>query len=355
MSVEARFRLRRGDFSLDVELHAPDTGVTALFGRSGAGKTTLLRAIAGLESCPDGFLSVAGKVWQDGAEGLEVHQRPLGFVFQEPSLFSHLSVRRNLEYGQRRVPPEERRVDFGDAVEWLGVSPFLERRPQELSAGEQQRVAMARALLASPRLLLMDEPLASLDSQSKAEILPYLDRVQRELAVPVLYVSHSLDEVARIADHVAWMERGRISAAGPIADLLTRIDLPLARGGEAEALIQATVAGHDEADRLTLLDFAAGRFVVPLRKLASGTPVRLRVMARDVSLTLEHQSGTSILNIFPARVTGLVEEDTAQVMVRLDAGGVAILSRVTRRSVRALGLEPGSEVWAQVKSVAVLD
>lgn len=353
MSVEARLRLRRADFTLDAKLIAPKTGVTALLGRSGAGKTTLLRAVAGLERC-DGYLAVGDEVWQDGDRHLPVHRRQLGFVFQEPSLFSHLSVRRNLEYGFRRVPAGERRVAFEEPLEWLGVEPFLERRPDELSGGERQRVAIARALLASPRLLLMDEPLASLDRQSKTEILPFLDRMQRELAIPLLYASHSLDEVARIADHLAWMEEGRILASGAIGDLLTRVDLPLARGGEAEALVEATVAAHDERDHLTYVDFPGGRFAVPGLGLAPGVQVRLRVLARDVSLTLERQSGTSILNIFPACVTALVGEGPAEVMVRLEASGVPILSRVTRRSAVALGLEPGSEVWAQVKGVAVL-
>ena len=354
MSVEARFRLRRGDFSLDVELSVPGHGVTALFGRSGAGKTTLLRAVAGLERCGDGYLEVGGEVWQDADRFLPVHRRAVGYVFQEPSLFAHLSVRANLEYGLKRLGDGERRVGFDEALEWLGVGPLLERRPGGLSGGERQRVAIARALLASPRLLLMDEPLASLDRESKAEIIPFLERLQRQLAMPVLYVSHALDEAARFADHLVWMDRGRILASGPIGDLLTRIDLPLGRGAEAEAIIEATVAGHDAEDHLTHLDFPGGRFRVPRRELAEGSRVRLRILARDVSLTLERQSGTSILNIFQVRVTAMSDESPAEIMVRLDAGGIPLLARITHRSARALALEPGSEVWAQIKSVAIL-
>jgi molybdate transport system ATP-binding protein len=354
MSVEARLRLRRGDFSLDVDLTVPARGVTALYGRSGAGKTTLLRALAGLEPCPDGYLSVAGEIWQDATRRLPVHRRPLGFVFQEPSLFPHLSVRDNVAFALRRLRNEERRIGLGEAVEWLGLAPLLERRIEGLSGGERQRVAIARALLASPRLLLMDEPLASLDARSKAGILPYLDRLQRELAIPIIYVSHALDEVARIADHLVWLERGKVHATGPIAEILTRLDLPLARRGEAEALVEATVAGHDAADRLSYLDFAGGRFIVPAVELRPGARVRLRVRAADVSLTLERQSGTSILNVFPVFVTGVAEDDGAQVTVRLEAGGTPLLARVTRRSARVLGLAAGAEVWAQVKSVAIL-
>lgn len=354
MSIEARFRLRRGEFVLDAELTASENHVTAVFGPSGAGKTTLLRAVAGLERCDEGFLAVGDRVWQDGERFVPAHERELGYVFQEPSLFDHLSVRRNLEYGFKRVPPRERRVTFDEAVSLLGVGSLLGRGPEELSGGERQRVALARALLASPRLLLMDEPLASLDRQSKAEILPYIERLHEEMSIPVLYVSHSLGEVARIANHLAWMEEGRIRAAGPIEELLTRVDLPLARGGDAEALVEGTVVGHDPQNHLTLVDFPGGRFTLPGTESAVGAQVRLRILARDVSLTLERQVGTSILNIFPARVADLASEGPAQMMVRLEASGVPLLSRVTKKSVMALGLEPGREVWVQVKSVALL-
>ncbi len=354
MTIEARFRIDRRDFVLDVDLEIPARGVTAVFGPSGCGKTTLLRAIAGLERCRDGFLQVGGQVWQDGKHFVPPHRRPLGYVFQEASLFEHLNVRRNLEYGARRVPEAEGRISMDRAIELLGIGPLLERGVDRLSGGERQRVAIARALAVSPRLLLMDEPLSSLDLQRKQEIMPYLESLHDELDIPMLFVSHSPDEVARLADHLVLLEAGRVRAADPIGEMLTRLDLPLACDDEAGALIQATVVGHDEDFDLTHLDFPGGSFSVARRSLAVGHRVRLRVAARDVSLTLEHQSGTSILNIFSATVEEVVPAGDAQVMVRLAVGGVPMLSRVTRRSASLLDLGPGKEVHAQVKSVALL-
>lgn len=354
MSIEARFRARRGDFLLDADLKVPAQGVTALFGASGCGKTTLLRAIAGLDRHAGGHVTVAGECWQDANRFVAPHRRALGYVFQEASLFPHLSVRGNLEYGWRRVPVAERRVSFDRVVELTGLDCLLQRRPDSLSGGERQRVAVARALLASPRLLLMDEPLAALDRGSRNDILKFLRRLDQELGVPVLYVSHSQDEVSRVADRIALMASGRIEAIGPIADMATRLDLPLAHGDQAEAVIEADVAGHDETYHLTYLDFPAGRFTVAREDLPIGHRVRLRLLARDVSLTLERQTGTSILNVFPARVSALSDESAAQVMVRLDASGVPVLSRVTRKSAAALALAPGRELFVQVKSVALL-
>jgi molybdate transport system ATP-binding protein len=278
----------------------------------------------------------------------------VGYVFQEANLFPHLSVRANLEYGYRRLPVTARRLGFEQVVNLLGVEVLLPRRVHRLSGGERQRVAIARALLTSPRLLLMDEPLAALDMSSKAEIYPFLEELHTELAIPILYVSHSPDEVARLADHLALMESGRISASGPIAEMLTRSDLPLAHGSEAESIIEAKVVGHDENFHLTQLEFAAGQFTVPRKELAKGQVVRLRILARDVSLTLAQQTDTSILNIFPARVEELIEENPAQMTVRLDAVGVPVLSRITRKSAETLELIPGKEVFVQVKTVALL-
>ncbi|WP_456416563.1 molybdenum ABC transporter ATP-binding protein [Thiolapillus sp.] len=354
MSIRARFQLCKGEFSLDVDLRIPARGITALFGPSGCGKTTLLRAIAGLEHCPEGFLQIGNMRWQEEKRFVPPHQRPLGYVFQEASLFPHLNVQRNLEYGLRRVPAAQRKIPLDRAIELLGISPLLRRKPHKLSGGERQRVAIARALAVSPRLLLMDEPLAALDQARKQEILPYLESLHRELDIPVIYVSHSPDEVARLADHLVLMERGRISAAGAITEMLTRLDLPLAQGGDAEALIEATVAAHDEAYQLTYLDFPGGRFTVAHKDLAIGTKVRLRIIARDVSITLEHQHNTSILNIFPATVDEIVPAGSAQVSVRLLAGNVPILSRITRKSAALLDLAPGKAVYVQAKSVALL-
>ena len=233
MTIRARFKITLGDFTLDSQFSVPNQGVTALFGPSGCGKTTLLRAIAGLERGPVEYLEIGQEIWQDDQRFIPPHLRPIGFVFQEPSLFPHLSVKGNLEYGFKRRTKTDRILDFGQVVELLGVGPLLCRATDGLSGGEQQRVAIARALLTSPRLLLLDEPLTGLDAKSKAEILPYLDRLHEELDMPVFYVSHLRDEVARLADQLLLMEAGEVVAAGPIADMLTRVDLPIARGNEA--------------------------------------------------------------------------------------------------------------------------
>lgn len=355
MSIETRFHLERGGFVLDVDVTFPVRGATAFFGPSGCGKTTLLRAIAGLVRDPNGFCRVGDALWQAGSHFLPPHRRPLGFVFQEASLFPHLSVRHNLEYGFKRVPRPQRRVTLSEAVELLGVESLLTRRPHGLSGGERQRVAIARALLTSPRLLIMDEPLAALDRASKREILPYLERLHNELAMPVLYVSHAPDEVARLADHLVLLDSGQVRAAGPIGELLTRLDLPREQGAEAEAIIEARIAGHDERYHLSYLDFAGGRFSVARNALPIGHSARLRVLARDVSITLQPQTGTSILNIFPASIDDLIEEGPAQMLVRLDIAGVPVLSRITRKSANVLALAPGKQVYAQVKAVALLE
>lgn len=353
--IEARLRHRLRQFVLDAAFEAPNQGVTALFGRSGSGKTTLLRCLAGLVQA-EGVLRINGATWQDSEAGVFVptHRRPLGYVFQDRSLFPHLSVRRNLEYGLKRLPLAERRVRFEEAVTLLGVAPLLSRTPQQLSGGQGQRVAIARALLASPRLLLMDEPLASLDLASKSEILPYLQRLPVELSIPVIYVTHSPDEVSRLADHLVLLEHGRVRAAGRLLELLTRLDLPLVHE-DATAIVEGTVAEHDAGYHLTWVEFPGGRLTVPLADYALGHRVRLRIHARDVSLALERNARTSILNILPARVIEVVAEDAAQLLVKLDLTGTVLLARITRRSGDMLGIAPGLRVYAQLKSVALVD
>ena len=354
MSIEIKLQVKKQDFVLDVDLKIPGRGVTAVFGPSGCGKTTLLRAISGLEQSPGGFLKVGERVWQNHKRIIPTHKRPLGYVFQEASLFPHLNVRRNLEYGAKRVPETEGKISLSHAIKLLGIEHLLARKPSYLSGGERQRVAIARALAVSPRLLLMDEPLAALDLKSRQEILPYIESLHHELDIPVIYVSHSTDEVARLADYLVLLEAGSVKAAGAISDILTRLDLPLAHGKDAEALIEATVSGHDEDYHLTYLDSAGGRFTVIHRELPLGNAVRLRIAARDVSLTLEPQSNTSIQNIFPATVQEVVPEGNAQVTVCLMMGDVPILASLTRKSATVLNLKPGKLVYAQVKSVSLL-
>ena len=354
MTIDAKLKLTRGDFTLDVDFSVPASGVTAVFGPSGSGKTTLLRTIAGLERGHSGYIRVGEKVWQDGTHYVLPHKRDIGYVFQEASLFSHLSVRGNLEYGLKRISDAQRRVTFDQAVKLLGLATMLDRLPAGLSGGECRRVAIARALLTCPHLLMMDEPLAGIDQKSKNDILYSLDRLRKELNIPLLYVSHVLDEVARLADHMILLEAGAVRAAGPIKEILTRVDLPIAHGDEAQAIIEAEVTGYDKEYDLTHVRFAGGSITVARGDLSNRQSTRLRIMARDVSLTLERQSSTSILNIFPATVEELADDNPAQVMVRLNAGGVPILSRVTRKSVDNLGLAPGKELYAQVKSVAIL-
>jgi len=355
MTVDVRLGLARPGFRLDVDLRLPGKGITGLFGPSGCGKTTLLRAIAGLDRAAEGTVTVNGESWQSERSCIPTHRRALGFVFQEASLFRHLDVGGNLEFGRRRVPTAERRIAVSGVIELLGIGHLLGRRPDQLSGGERQRVAIARALATSPRLLLMDEPLSSLDLPRRQEIMPYLESLHRELAIPVIYVSHAIDEIARLADHLVLLDDGRVSASGQALELFARIDLPLAHDDRSAALVEATVDGHDPTFGLTRLVFPGGEFFVPQRDLAVGTPVRLRVTARDVSLTLARQTETSILNILPARVDEVVAEGTAQMLVKLDAGGVSLLARVTRKSASHLALAPGREVFAQVKSVAILN
>lgn len=356
MSIQARFLLQYPEFTLDVSLDLPGRGVSALFGHSGSGKTTLLRCIAGLERAVGGYLEVNGEVWQDDAHGffLPTYKRPLGYVFQEASLFPHLSIQGNLEYGLKRVPEQDRLVSLDKVSELLGIGHLLDRLPGMLSGGERQRVGIARALAVSPHLLLMDEPLAALDLKLKGEILPYLEKLHEEMEIPVLYVSHSPDEVARLSDHMVLLEEGKAVASGPLKDMLARLDLPLAYDNDAGVVIDTLVGEHDETYHLTRLDFSGGSISIARQPHALGQRMRLRIHARDVSLALERHIDSSILNILPARVVEIAGETPAHVVVRIDAGGTPLLARITRKSSALLGLEPGMAVYAQVKSVALL-
>lgn len=361
--IEARLRLPRDGFTLDVALSLPARGVSALFGPSGCGKTTVLRSLAGLDRAT-GRVALGGEVWQDDAAGVFVptHRRAIGYVIQEAALFPHLSVQRNLDYGRRRVAAGERRIELDHVVSLLGIGHLTQRSPETLSGGERQRVAIARALATSPRLLLLDEPLAALDSARKAELLPYLDRLHVDLSLPIVYVSHAVDEVARLAHHLVLMDRGSTVAAGPLVEMLARLDLPTARGEQAGVVLDAVVAERDVRWQLARLRVGAvpGRVDFSLwardHGLASGRTVRLRVLARDVSLTRAPQAQTSIGNQIAVAVEAIADDDhPGLALVRVRAGAAPLVARLTRRSVHALQIEPGQRVWAQVKTVALME
>ena len=354
-NILAHFRVVYPGFTLDADLELPSRGVTAIFGSSGSGKSTLLRCIAGLEHPKQGRLIVAGEVWQSGNTFLPTHRRPLGYVFQEANLFAHLSVRANLEFGRKRVAASMRRVEWAHIIALLGISELLERLPESLSGGERQRVAIARALLTSPRLLLMDEPLAALDHARKQEILPYLEKLHDELEIPVLYVSHAADEIARLADHLVVLEQGRVLANGPLGETLARLDLPIQLGEDTGVVIDAVVLERDRTWHLARVAFPGGSLWVRDNGHPEGHHVRIRILARDVSLTHSKIEGSSILNTLPARIIAIADDThPALALVRLDVGGSPLIARLTHRSAAALELKPGFDLWAQIKAVALV-
>ncbi len=353
--IEARFRLDWPGFSLDVALTLPGRGVTALFGHSGSGKTSLLRCIAGLERPAQGRLVFKGETWQDDASWLPTYKRPIGYVFQEASLFPHLSVLANLQFGQKRSGSAAR-VGLEQAIALLGISHLLSRKPDTLSGGERQRVGIARALAVGPEILLMDEPLAALDLKRKREILPYLERLHDELAIPVLYVSHSPDEVARLADHLVVMDDGRVVAAGPLGETLARVDLPIQLGEDVGVVLDATVGAVDAEWHLSRVDFAGGSLWTRDRGIPLGKPVRVRVLARDVSLAVADPGASSIQNNLAGEVDALGDDEhPGLVLVRVRVGASRMLARLTRRSAAQLGIAEGMPVRVQVKSVALME
>jgi molybdate transport system ATP-binding protein len=356
--IKVRFEVRRRGFTLAVDERFPSRGVTALFGPSGSGKTTLLRCIAGLEHTARGELAFDGAIWQDAGTWVPTHRRSLGYVFQEASLFAHLTVLGNLRYGQRRSRSAGGRQDpfsLEQGVELLGIGHLLGRRPADLSGGERQRVAIARALAVNPRILLMDEPLASLDLPRKQEILPYLERLHDELAIPVLYVSHAPDEVARLADHLVVMDVGRVLASGPLSAILSRLDLPIRLGEDAGVVLDGQVAERDQRWHLLRVQCCGASLWVRDSGAPLGHPARIRILARDVSIAHRPSHDTSILNTLPARVESLGDDShPALTLVRLRVGGSAVLARVTRRSADRLGLRPDMDLWIQIKAVALL-
>lgn len=350
-------RLTRAGFGLDVDLALPSTGITVLFGPSGSGKTTLLRCVAGLEPDCRGRVLIGGETWQDDDRSIfsPTWRRSLGYVFQEASLFEHLDVQGNLRYGLTRSISQASEQALEAAINLLGIEGLLTRRPTGLSGGERQRVAIARALVTRPRLLLLDEPLAALDHARRQEILPWLKRMRDELRIPMLYVTHSPDELTQLADHVAVLAQGRVQAHGPLADVLSAIDRPALPGDEACALLSGHVTDRDTRWHLSRVEFPGGSLWLQDSGLPVGRPVRLRVLARDVSITVEEPRHTSIQNHLPCVIDSLAPDThPSQVMVRACAGPSVLLARITGKSADALDLRAGKRVWIQVKSVALV-
>jgi molybdate transport system ATP-binding protein len=357
MKLEARFSLDQGDFNLDSRLSTGISGVTGLFGPSGSGKTTFLRCLAGLHRTTNGYVRFGEQIWQDESKGifLPPHQRPVGVVFQENRLFDHLNVRENLDFGRRRSKGAESRVSWDEVIEILELAPLLDRQPGGLSGGEKQRVAIGRAILTGPEFLIMDEPLASMDHQGKRRILGFIRRLQSQLRLPILHVSHDMGEILQLADYLALMESGKIVATGPISEIITRLDLSLAHRVDASTVLTTKVSNQDPVYHLSYLSFGnpVQTLSVPNTDLALGETVRIRIFARDVSLTLDYPGKTSILNLFPAEVVEVVPENPAQYMVKLSVCGNHILSRITKKSLNNLGIEKGLPIIIQVKSIAL--
>jgi len=355
MSITLRYALQRGDFGLDVDLKIPVHGITGVFGESGSGKTTLLRCMAGLERPAIGRLVIGSDVWQDQSKNVmrPVHKREIGYVFQEPRLFRHLNVRRNLDYGWRRRNGRSDASGFDHIVTLLGLDRLLHRMPEALSGGEAQRVAIARALLCAPRVVLMDEPLAALDRARKDEILPFLDRLHAELSLPIIYVSHNIEEMCRLCDHLVVIENGQILANEDLQSALVRMDLPILSGDEAGSVIYATVKDYDADYELTRFGFSGGELLLPGQFGEVAADARLRIRASDISLCRDRPEHSTILNILPAVVEELQGGRSPSILLRLRIGTDRLIARITRRSRDELNLQPGDTVLAQIKAVAV--
>lgn len=368
IGIDAYFAGSVGDFKLKAAFHVPATGVTALFGPSGCGKTTVLRCLAGLTRIPGSSLRFNRDVWQYENRFVPPHQRPIGYVFQEASLFAHLSVRQNLLFGAKRAfkdhaapdvaDPNVTGVAFDELVDLLGIEALLARAPNKLSGGERQRVAIGRALLSRPKLLLMDEPLAALDSANKDEILPYLEKLHAHLAIPVVYVSHDMDEVERLADHMILMDQGRVHAAGPLDALLADLTLPLAGSKQAATLLDARIDAYDTDYDLSHLSVPGGQLLIPGHLGLKGQRRRVQIAATDVSIALTHTTDSSINNVLAARIIDMKPITQSQLNVSLmlghDGDGGRILSRITRKSWDRLKLHINAPVYVQLKSLAMV-
>jgi molybdate transport system ATP-binding protein len=353
--LEIKLKKRLGHFTVDVAFSTGEACVTALFGRSGAGKTSVINMVAGLIRPDEGRITVKGRGLFDSSQRLDVppEKRRCGYIFQDGRLFPHLTVKANLAYGMKLVPRTERYVGYDQVVELLGIDHLLSRRPAKLSGGEKQRVAIGRALLTSPSLLLMDEPLASLDRARKGEVLPFIARLPRELSIPILYVTHALDEILNLADMVALLDSGRVVAKGSVEDVMSRLDLQHFAGPfDAGVVIGTVVEEHDEVAGLTSLRFAGGTLKLPLFEVTVGDRVRVRIRSRDVAISLSRPDKISVQNIFPATVEEIVKTPESFVDVRLNIG-CPLLSRITPAANADLKLAAGRQVYALVKSVAI--
>lgn len=345
-----------GAFDLDAQFQCPAKGIVALFGRSGAGKTSIVNALAGLVRPDSGRIAVGDSVLFDSARGIDLppEKRRLGYVFQEGRLFPHYSVRGNLLYGAKRAPRDAPGVSLAQVVELLGLGDLLDRRPRDLSGGEKQRVALGRALLAKPRLLLMDEPLASLDHARKQEVLPFIERLRDELDLPIVYVTHAMEEIVRLADTMVLVDDGKVAATGPVEEVTGRLELrPLTGRYEAGATLPVTVARHEPVDQLSALAFDGGELFVRQLALDQGSRLRVRIRARDVALALTAPQDSSILNVLSGSVAEIGTDPGALVDLRVQVGAHALWARITKRSLRRLGLVEGTPVYALIKAVAI--
>lgn len=353
--LEVAITARRGDFALEAAFSLPGPGVVALFGRSGCGKTTLVDVIAGLQPPQSGRIRLAGETLDDRGAGIRVpaERRHIGYVFQDARLFPHRNVEGNLRYGLSRAAVAGPRIRFEEVVPLLGLEALLGRRPRQLSGGERQRVAIGRALLAQPRLLLLDEPLASLDAARRDEVLPYLERLRDRFAVPMVYVSHQFDEVLRLATHLVVMERGRVLATGELAAVSLDPALRAIVGPDAVgAVLDGEITGRDEDAGFARLALGGNELRI-VSDEAVGRRVRVQVLARDVILALGEPTGLSVRNSLAATVVSIVPDDAHTDLVQLDVGGPRLLARVTRAATRDLGLQPGLALRALVKSVSI--
>ena len=353
MSILVSVRKQLGDFRIDAEF-ASRGHVTAIFGCSGAGKTTLVDIIAGLLRPDEGTVKVDDDVLVDIAAGVIVpaRRRRVGYVFQDSRPFPHMLVRSNLLYGRHAAPDTKRWAHIDPIVDLLGIGHLLDRRPASLSGGEKQRVAIGRALLAAPQLLLMDEPMAAIDQSRQSEILPYLDRLRSEMHLPIVYVSHAVEEIARIADTVVVVDAGRVLATGPTADILTRLDLAPLAETEPGVILAATVTIIDTARQVATVAHPAGQLSVPGISAPIGSEVRLRIHARDVAIAIGELGRLSIRNRLPATITEITSADTAAIDLKLDIAGSTLLARLTADAVEDLGLTTGSKVTALIKAMA---